>query len=125
LTLRILSYFNAVGRIQLQRRDAVGAWDILFWSGCAAGAAGALFALHRLALRLEDRGHLYYLNKKPRGSAAGCFVAMQRAIEPQIQHVIHVNAESRLHGEASGAGQGDPHETDAPRIDPDDVSDKR
>jgi hypothetical protein len=102
----------------------VNAWDILFWSGCAVGAAGALYALHRLALRLEDRGHLYYLNKKPSGSAAGCFVAMQRAIEPQIQHVIHVNAESRLHGEAGGSGQGNAPESDVPCIDRDDVSDK-
>ena len=96
----------------------MNAWDTIFWSVCAVGAAGTLYALHRLALRLEERGHLYYLNKKPSGSAGGCFVAMQRAIEPQIQHVIHVNAESRLHGEAGGSGQGDPDETDTPRIDP-------
>jgi hypothetical protein len=103
----------------------VGTWDILFWSGCAAGAAGALYALHRLALRLEDRGHLYYLNKKPRGGGAGCFVVMQQLIEPQIQHVIHVSAESRLHGEAGGSGQGDPDDDDAPRIDPGEVSAKQ
>jgi hypothetical protein len=103
----------------------VGGWDILFWGGCALGCAGAIFALHRLALRLEEHGHLYYLNKKPSGSAAGCFVAMHRAIEPQIQHVIHVHAESRLHGEEGGSGQGDPDVADAPRIEPDDLSPKR
>jgi hypothetical protein len=97
----------------------VGAWDIVFWGGCALGAVAASYALHRFALRLEERGHLYYLNKKPSGSAAGCFVAMQRAIEPQIQHVIHVTAESRLHGEAGGSGQGEPRNVDSPRIDPD------
>jgi hypothetical protein len=91
----------------------------LFWGGCAVLAAGALYALHRIALRLEANGHLYYLNKKPSGGAGGCFVGLQRAIEPQIQHVIHVSAESRLHGEAGGSGQGDTDDTDAPRIDSD------
>jgi hypothetical protein len=100
----------------------VDTWTILFWGGCAALAAGAIYALHRIALRLEANGHLYYLHKKPSGGAAGCFVALQRAIEPQIQHVIHVSAESRLHGEAGGAGQGDPDAADAPRTDPDDPS---
>jgi hypothetical protein len=109
----------------MDRRVTVETWDILFWSGCAAGAAGALYALHRLALRLEDRGHLYYLNKKPKGGGAGCFVAVQQMIQPQIQHVIHVSAESRLHGEAGGSGQGGADDNDAPSIDPGEVSAKR
>lgn len=92
------------------------AWTVLFWTGGMVGGSGALYALHRLALRLEERGHLYYLNKKPSSSAAGCFVAMQRAIEPQVQHVIHVTGESRLHGEEGGSGQGDPDDPDAPGI---------
>ena len=74
------------------------------------------FALHRLALHLEERGHLYYLHKKPRGSGAGCFVALQRAIEPQVQHVIHVTEESRLHGEEGGSGQGDHTQPDEPGV---------
>jgi hypothetical protein len=103
----------------------MGTWEILFWSVCTVGAAGALYALHRLALRLEDRGHLYYLKKKPSGSGAGCFVAMQQVIQPQIQHVIHVSAESRLHGEAGGSGQGDPDSNDAPRANPNEASVER
>ena len=103
----------------------MGTWDILFWSGCVVGGAGALYALHWLALRLEDRGHLYYLKKKPGGGGAGCFVAMQQVIQPQIQHVIHVNAESRLHGEAGGSGQGDPDDNDALRINPGESTDKQ
>ena len=57
------------------------------WVGWIIGGPVVLYGLHRLALRLEARGHLYYLNKKPSGSAAGAFVAMQRVIEPQSQHV--------------------------------------
>ena len=58
-----------------------------------------LYALHRFALYLEERGHLYYLNKKPRGGGGGCFVAFQQMIEPRIQHVIHVSQETRLHAD--------------------------
>jgi hypothetical protein len=93
------------------------AWTIFFWSGCVVGGAGALYLLHRLALRLEERGHLYYLHKKSSGGAAGCFVALQRAIEPQIQHVIHVNEKRTLHREQGGSGQGDPDDRDTPHVD--------
>ena len=81
--------------------------------------------LHRLALWLEERGHLYYLHKKPRSGAAGCFVALQRAIEPQIQHVIHVSQKHTLHREQGGSGQGDPDDHDAPHVDGGEDSDKR
>jgi hypothetical protein len=97
----------------------MGAWDILFWCGCAIGAPVVLYSLHRLALQLEERGHLYYLKKKPRGGGAGSFIAFQRLIEPQIQHVIHVSEESKLHGEEGGSGQGDPDRGDAATIDRD------
>ena len=89
-------------------------WSVLFWCGCAVGGAAGLYALHRLALRLEERGHLYYLNKKPKSSAIGSFVAFQRIIEPQVQHVIHVTEETQLHGEEGESGQGVPEITDSP-----------
>jgi hypothetical protein len=87
-------------------------WTLLFWSGCVVGGSAGLYALHRLALWLEERGHLYYVNKKPKSSAIGSFVALQRAIEPQVQHVIHVTEERHLHGEQGGSGQGDPDHPD-------------
>lgn len=83
-------------------------WTLIFWSGSIVGGASGLYALHRLALWLEERGHLYYLNKKPKGSTIGSFVALQRAIEPQVQHVIRINDERHLHGEEGASGQGDP-----------------
>ncbi len=86
------------------------AWTIVFWTGCVVGGFGLLYALHRLALGLEERGHLYYLHKKPKGGGAGCFVALQRALEPQVQHVIQVTDERHLHGKKGGSGQGDPDE---------------
>jgi hypothetical protein len=72
----------------------VSVWQVLFWSAAVVGVPAALHGLHRLGLWLEDRGHIYYLRNKPRGSAAGCFVAIQRAIEPQAQHVLQVREES-------------------------------
>jgi hypothetical protein len=91
---------------------------ILWWITCIVGGAAGLYALHRLALHLEKRGHLYYVNKKPGGSAIGSFVALQRALEPQVQHVIRVADEGHLHGEKGGSGQGDPDDPDAPGTEP-------
>ncbi len=93
-------------------------WTVLCWICCIVGGAGGLYALHRLALHLEERGHLYYVNKKPGSSAIGSFVALQRALEPQIQHVIRVADEGHLHGEEAGSGQGDPDNPDAPVTEP-------
>ncbi len=60
----------------------------LLWLLATAGCLAGLYALHRLALWLEHKGWLYYWHKKPHGSAAGAFVALQRAIEPQASHVL-------------------------------------
>jgi hypothetical protein len=75
--------------------------------GWLIGLPAALYGLHRLALRLEARGHLYYLNKKPRGSAAGAFVALQRAIEPRARHVEQVSLEYHRAEEDEAAGRGE------------------
>jgi hypothetical protein len=102
----------------------VDTWAISFWLVCVVAAAAGLYALHRLALWLEAHGHLYYINKKPKSSAIGSFVALQRALEPQIQHVIHVEEESHLHGEEGGSGQSDPDDPDAPGTEPHESSGK-
>ncbi len=83
-------------------------WTTVFWTVCVAGGAGLLYGLHRIALGLEERGHLYYLHKKPKGGGASCFVALQQALEPQVQHVIQVTDERHLRGKKGGSGQGDP-----------------
>ncbi len=67
--------------------------------------AAALNGLHRLCLRLEERGLLYYIHKRPSSSAAGAFVAMQQAIEPQSQYVIQVTEEKRHHSDDEAPGQ--------------------
>jgi hypothetical protein len=83
-------------------------WHFLGW---LIGVPAALYGLHRLALRLERGGHLYYLHKKPSGSAAGAFVALQRAIEPQARHVeqTHHVYHRVEEDEAGGRGDAEPH----------------
>ncbi len=71
------------------------------------GAIAAIYGLHRLALNLEDKGHLYYLRRKPSGGAAGSFVAMHRLFEPQYQHVEHVSREFQRVEEDEAGGRGD------------------
>jgi len=83
-------------------------WLTLGWTLACVAALVALYGLHRLALWLEARGHLYYLHKKPSGSAAGSFVALQRAIEPQMQHVVEVRHVEHRVEEDESAGRGRP-----------------
>ena len=59
-------------------------------------AIAALYGLHRLCLRLEDRGYIYYRRKRPTGSSAGCLLELQQALEPQTKHVIQVKDEKHL-----------------------------
>jgi hypothetical protein len=67
-----------------------------------------LYGLHRLALWLEECGHLYYLHKKPSGgSAAGGFVAFQRIVEPQAHYVQLVREEASTE-ENESEGPEDP-----------------
>ncbi len=72
------------------------------------GAAAALYGLHRLALKLEDQGHLYYLRKKSSSGAAGSFVALHRLIEPKAQHVEHVRQVFHRVEEDEAGGRGSP-----------------
>ena len=78
-------------------------WALFGWSLLAVACLGALYGLHRLALRLEEGGYIYYLNKKPRGSSMGSFVALQRMIEPQAEHV-HIVQEERTRRGEEGCG---------------------
>lgn len=65
-----------------------------------------LRGLHRLALRLEDRGYIYYLRKQPSGRSANCFVPLQEIVEPQAQHLLVVR--ERIFREEGDAAGSDP-----------------
>ncbi len=71
----------------------MGGWHLLVGGLAALGVVAALYGLDRLGLWLEGRGWLYYRRKKPTGSPASCWVAMQRLLEPGVKHVAQVGQE--------------------------------
>jgi hypothetical protein len=77
---------------------------MLAWGLAIVAGPLALYGLHRLGLWLEERGYIYYWHKQPKGGAASCFVALQKAVEPQVQHVLQVEREKNPRGE-EGAGE--------------------
>ena len=87
---------------------------VVWWTLGAAFVALCLYGLHHLALRLEEKGHLYYLKKKPEGGGASLFSPLQRAIEPQIEHV-HLVKERAEHAYDADGGPKDPSLKGVPR----------
>ena len=83
-------------------------WRITLGIIVVAAIPAALYGLHRLALRLEERGYLYYLKTKPRGGGGNAFVPIQELIEPQVEHVLHVRDEIREDDEDGAPGPGAP-----------------
>lgn len=78
---------------------------LLLWFLIVAFGVFGLYGLHRLGLWMEDRGYIYYVRKKPKGSAVGSFVALQKIIEPQVQHVLHVSRVNHLAGDEGASGK--------------------
>jgi hypothetical protein len=81
-------------------------WEIAAW--CLVGAAG-LYALHRLALRLERDGWIRYVRNPPSGNEGGgaALGELQKYFEPQTRHVYEMKEQKRPLREADG---GDPAE---------------
>lgn len=65
-----------------------------------------LFTLHRLALRLEADGHLYYLHSRSTGGAGRRMLDLQRLIDPGAGHVLQVDEEERDESEEGVPGSG-------------------
>lgn len=76
----------------------------LKWGAIVLGGLAALYGLHRLALWLEARGHLFYLNKKPEGGMAKSLSGLEQFVEPQAKHVHHVREQKRHRSEGEGGG---------------------
>ena len=70
-------------------------WQWLVGALIVLGLFAAFFWLDRFCLWLEDRGWLYYRRKKPSGSAASAWVAMQQFVEPGVKHVVQIRQERR------------------------------
>jgi len=68
---------------------------VLVWVAVGVTAIGALIAagwgFHRLCIRLEDRGYIYYRTRSQGGGAlSGALLDMERMIRPSVQHVVEV-----------------------------------
>jgi hypothetical protein len=78
---------------------------IATWTVGAALLLALLYALHRLGLWLETRGHIYYWHKKSTISASRMWTPLQEAVEPQIKHVVEAE---ELHLVDEDDREGDP-----------------
>jgi hypothetical protein len=78
---------------------------LLVWT---AVALAALYALHRLALWMEERGWLYYRHKRGSSGALGAaFLEVQALLEPANRHVLEIRRDEASEGDESG-GPPDP-----------------
>ena len=73
---------------------------ILAWTIGLLALLSSLYALHRLALYLEQRDLIYYWHKRPTGGSS--YNPLQEFSQPQIRHVIEVS-EQRIDEAAKGA----------------------
>ncbi len=77
------------------------------WLALAVLVVPALYGLHRLLLRWEERGHIYYLRKKPSPGGGNCLSELQTFLDPPAAHVYHLREEQPLRQEANPGGPGD------------------
>jgi hypothetical protein len=64
------------------------------WIFLAIAAIPAIYGIHRLCLRLEDRGYLYYRDKQPKPGGTSPFLLLQEIYQPQISQVIAAEDQS-------------------------------
>jgi hypothetical protein len=83
-------------------------WTAILWTILFICGPLVLYGLHRLGLWMEEKGYIYYWHKKPKGSAAGSFVSLQKMIEPRAEYVIQVTRSDHKLGEEKPSGQGSP-----------------
>lgn len=76
----------------------------MLWVLIAAAAAAGLYALHRLAIYLEDWGYIYYRRKRPTSGGSPVYCLFQEMIQPQIRHVIEVEEQRQIDSDVGGSG---------------------
>jgi hypothetical protein len=81
-------------------------WHILLIILAALAVLPALYGVHRLCLWLEQRGWLYYRNRRPSSSPASCLVALHQFLEPPVQHVQEVKEHKDTEQTSKAPGTG-------------------
>jgi GrpB-like predicted nucleotidyltransferase (UPF0157 family) len=73
-------------------------------------ALGTLYALHRLALWMERRGWLYYVNSRARfGGRGSLLIGVAAAVDPTVRHLVEAQRAFEI-VEEEGIGDADPPE---------------
>jgi hypothetical protein len=66
--------------------------SVIFWIIVglliAVVGIGFVWCLHRICVRLEDAGYLYYRTRGPGGGLSGAFYELDRLTRPSIEHVV-------------------------------------
>jgi hypothetical protein len=70
-------------------------WQIAVLVVAVLAAPVVLIRLHRMLLRWEERGWIYYTRKKPTSGGLSCLSVFQEAIEPGYQHVAQLKQQRR------------------------------
>jgi hypothetical protein len=89
--------------------------DLAAW---IAGGLAALYALHRVALWLERRGWLYYVNSREHlGGRGSLLVGVAAAVDPTVRHLIEAQRAYEV-VEEEGIGDGMPPGGEEPECTP-------
>jgi hypothetical protein len=72
-------------------------------------AAGALYALHRLASWMERRGWIYWTRSGGHSTRAGnALLEVQKLLEPSKRHVIEMRRDIKAEQDDAGNGRTNP-----------------
>jgi hypothetical protein len=66
-------------------------WGVALGVTCFLGCV--LYGLHKLCVRLEERGLLYYRRRSPGGGVSHALMELDRIVRPTVQHVREVEDE--------------------------------
>ena len=82
--------------------------EVILWTTVVLSACGAivflLILVHRLCLRLESKGLLYYRNR-PDGSMGGAGVELDRLIRPSVEHQEVFSDAARVESKSENNGE--------------------
>jgi hypothetical protein len=86
--------------------------DPVLWVMIAGGAvlAGALlYGMHRAALWAEDRGWIYYKNKRGPAPWLG---TLESIYEPEVEYILEEESAHRIRADQDDSGDGAPGRDD-------------
>ena len=81
-------------------------YTTLWWIIGGATILAGVYGLHRLALQLEKRGLIDYMEKRPPSRGGAMFSPFQEMVQPEIRHVIEAQDERRYKREDAGEPPG-------------------